>query len=59
MLLLGGDSIQSFLLTIFIGLIVGTYSSIAIAAQLLVAWENGEFARIKDRIKINKGSESI
>jgi len=59
MLLLGGDSIQSFLLTIFIGLIAGTYSSIAIAAQLLVAWENGDFSRIKDRIKINKGSEPI
>ena len=59
MLLLGGDSIQSFLLTIFIGLIAGTYSSIAIAAQLLVAWENGDFSRIKDRIKINKGPDSI
>ena len=53
MLLLGGDSIQSYLLTIFIGLIAGTYSSIAIAAQLLVAWENGDFSKIRDRLKIN------
>ena len=59
MLLLGGDSIQSFLLTIFIGLIVGTYSSIAIAAQLLVAWENGDFSKIRDRLKINNNSESV
>jgi preprotein translocase subunit SecF len=45
MLLLGGDSIRAFLLTILVGVIVGTYSSIAIAAQVLVAWENGDFRR--------------
>jgi preprotein translocase subunit SecF len=45
MLLLGGESIRAFLLTIFVGVIAGTYSSIAIAAQLLVAWENGDFRR--------------
>ena len=45
MLLLGGDSIRAFLLTIFVGVIVGTYSSIGIAAQVLVAWENGDFRR--------------
>ncbi len=45
MLLLGGDSIRAFLLTIFVGVIVGTYSSIGIAAQVLVAWEAGDFRR--------------
>ena len=45
LLLLGGDTIQSFLLAILIGVIVGTYSSIAIAAQLLVAWEQGDLSR--------------
>jgi preprotein translocase SecF subunit len=45
MLLLGGDSIRVFLLTIFVGVIAGTYSSIAVAAQLLVAWEAGDFRR--------------
>lgn len=45
MLLLGGDSIRAFLLTIFVGVIVGTYSSIGVAAQVLVAWENGDFRR--------------
>jgi len=59
MLLLGGDSIQSFLLTIFIGLIAGTYSSIAIAAQLLVAWENGDFSRIRERVKFYKSSKFV
>jgi preprotein translocase SecF subunit len=45
MLLLGGESIRAFLLTIFVGVIVGTYSSIGIAAQVLVAWEAGDFRR--------------
>ena len=45
MLALGGATIQSFLLVIFIGIIAGTYSSIGLAAQLLVSWELGEFAR--------------
>ena len=45
MLLLGGDTVRTFLLTILVGVIGGTYSSIAIAAQLLVAWESGDFSR--------------
>ena len=45
MLVLGGATIQSFLLVILIGVIAGTYSSIGIAAQLLVSWEEGELDR--------------
>ena len=45
LLLLGGDTIQSFLLAILVGVVIGTYSSIAIAAQLLVAWEQGDLSR--------------
>ncbi|GMU39999.1 MAG: hypothetical protein AMXMBFR23_08650 [Chloroflexota bacterium] len=45
MLTLGGATIQSFLLVIFVGVIVGTYSSVGIAAQLLVAWDEGDFDR--------------
>ena len=39
LLLMGGGTIQSLLYTLLIGVIVGTYSSIAIASQLLVVWE--------------------
>jgi len=46
MLALGGASIQSFLLVILIGITAGAYSSIGIAAQLLVSWETGELARL-------------
>jgi preprotein translocase subunit SecF len=45
LLLLGGVTLQAFLLTILIGVTAGVYSSLAIAAQLLVAWEEGDFRR--------------
>ncbi|MDA0353802.1 MAG: protein translocase subunit SecF [Chloroflexi bacterium] len=51
MLLLGGDTIRAFLLTILVGVIAGVYSSIGIAAQLLVAWEEGDFGRWMRRVR--------
>jgi preprotein translocase subunit SecF len=45
MLLLGGVTIQSFLLVILVGVIAGTYSSVGLAAQLLVSWDEGELGR--------------
>ena len=45
MLALGGVTIREFLLVILVGVIAGTYSSVGIAAQLLVAWDEGEIAR--------------
>jgi preprotein translocase subunit SecF len=50
LLLLGGVTIQSFLLVLLVGVISGTYSSIGVAAQLLVAWEEGDFNRVRDRL---------
>ncbi|HLZ69510.1 MAG TPA: protein translocase subunit SecD [Dehalococcoidia bacterium] len=38
LLLLGGTTIQAFVLVLLIGIISGTYSSIAIASQILVEW---------------------
>ena len=46
MLLIGGDSIRELLLVVAIGVVIGTYSSIFIAAQFLVIWERREFGRI-------------
>lgn len=40
LLLFGGDSIRYFVLALFIGIIVGTYSSIFIASPVLVLWQN-------------------
>ena len=50
LLLLGGGSINVLLLTLLLGIIAGTYSSIFIASQILVSWEDGDFARIWRRI---------
>jgi len=38
-LLLGGVTIRYFMLALLIGVVVGTYSSLLLASQLLVAWE--------------------
>ena len=46
LLLLGGPTIRDFILVLFIGVIAGTYSSICIASQVLVMWENGELGRV-------------
>ncbi len=40
MYLLGGDSIKQFVLALFLGIFIGTYSSIFTAAPLLVVWQN-------------------
>jgi preprotein translocase subunit SecF len=45
MLLIGGTSLRELLLSIFIGVAVGSYSSIFIASQFLVIWERGEFGK--------------
>ena len=46
-LLFGGVSIRPFIATLFIGLLLGTYSSIFIAVPLLVTWEE----RISSRLR--------
>jgi len=43
MLLFGGASLRDFLIVLLAGVIVGTYSSIFIAAQVLVLWERRAF----------------
>jgi preprotein translocase SecF subunit len=50
LLLLGGASIQNFLLVLLVGVIAGTYSSIFIASQILVSWEEGDLSRVWRRI---------
>lgn len=43
MALLGGTSLRDFSILLLVGLLMGTYSSIFIAAPLLVVWENKEW----------------
>ena len=46
LLLFVGASIQNFTVTLLIGIIIGTYSSVYVAPTLLVVWENGEWRRL-------------
>ena len=46
LMLFGGATIREFLLVLLVGVIVGTYSSIGVASQLLVAWEKGGILRL-------------
>ncbi len=50
MLLFGGQSLRDFLIVLLLGVIVGTYSSIFIAAQVLVSWDEGALQRITSRL---------
>jgi preprotein translocase subunit SecF len=59
MLLIGGESIRNFLLVLLVGMIAGTYSSIAIAAQFLVAWENNDVGRFFRKITGRGGETAV
>ena len=43
LILLGGETIRDFVTIMAIGIISGTYSSIFVASQLLVSWDEGDF----------------
>jgi preprotein translocase subunit SecF len=43
LLLFGGATIHYFVLVLLLGVIIGTYSSVCIASQLLVVWERREW----------------
>ncbi|HZQ10217.1 MAG TPA: protein translocase subunit SecF [Anaerolineae bacterium] len=48
--LFGGITIRQFVLTMLIGILSGTYSSIFNASQLLVVWEHGEVGNFFRRL---------
>lgn len=51
MLLIGGVTIRNFLIVLLVGIVSGTYSSIGIASQLLVAWENNDIGKFIRRLR--------
>lgn len=51
LLLFGGSTIYYFILVLFVGLVVGTYSSMFIAGPLLVTWEKREWGLVLNRIR--------
>ena len=51
LLLFGGPTIRNFLWVLLIGVVVGTYSSVAIATPVLMVWEEGDLRRIFRRLR--------
>jgi len=49
--LFGGATIHNFMLILLIGIVVGTYSSVCIASQLLIVWQNREIPRLLRRLR--------
>jgi len=52
MIFLGGDSVWDFAMTLFIGVTVGAYSSIFVAASLWLFWQNRDDTAKKSTIKV-------
>lgn len=46
MLLFGGPTLRDFLIVLLTGVIVGSYSSIFVASNLLVAWQSGTLGKV-------------
>ena len=49
--LIGGVTLRHFVVTLLVGIISGTYSSIFTAAPLLVIWEKGDVGRLLRRLR--------
>ncbi len=52
LLVLGGPALENLSFALFVGVIIGTYSSIFVASPVLVIWEN--FLTKRDKQKTNK-----
>ena len=52
LLLFGGATLREFVLVLAIGVIIGTYSSIFIASQFLVAWDRGEIRKVLSKLRL-------
>ena len=52
LILFGGPTIRDFVLVLAIGVVVGTYSSVCIASQFLVAWDRGEVRQVLSKVKL-------
>ncbi len=46
LLLIGGVTIRPFVVVLFIGTVAGTYSSIAVASQIVFLWQDGTLPRV-------------
>ena len=54
--LFGGATIHYFVLVLLVGIIMGTYTSLCIAGELLVVWEKGEWTKLSTWLPFVKKS---
>ena len=59
LLLVGGETIRVFLWVLLIGVISGTYSSIAVATPVLVVWESGAIGCFFSRFRSRQAPSSV
>jgi preprotein translocase subunit SecF len=57
LVLFGGAVIRDFAITLLVGIIVGTYSSIFIASPILVEWQNFKMARASKAARTPRGGK--
>ncbi len=57
-LVLGGATLQQFIATLILGIIIGTYSSIFNATALLVAWDEKSFFHREDKLADSNSSQA-
>lgn len=58
MLLFGGVTLRDFLLVLIVGIVIGTYSSIFVASNVLVAWNERGFRGMLSRGRRSAPAES-
>lgn len=58
-LAIGGETLKEFALALFIGIAVGTYSSIFIAAPILARWKETEPEWERQRRRAERGGETV
>jgi preprotein translocase subunit SecF len=56
--LFGGEVLHGFSFALVIGILIGTYSSIAIAAPILVAYQDWRSSRGKPAVIVSVGKEA-
>jgi len=57
LLLMGGSSIRDFLIAMLAGTVTGVYSSVFVASQILVSWDEGDIPRLFRRLTGRPPSE--
>ena len=59
LVLIGGVTVRPFVLALLVGAVAGTYSSIAVASQIVVLWEEGTVQRWFSRSRTPADTQTV